>query len=70
MDHVVPLSVYRTWETQFLVLACRPCNDAKADSFPLLIAAQLAPGRIAPALWLLLARLSEAALPAEFEVAA
>jgi hypothetical protein len=31
MDHVVPYSVYRTWSASALVLACQPCNHAKAD---------------------------------------
>ncbi|GAA2789101.1 HNH endonuclease [Streptomyces showdoensis] len=31
MDHVVPISLYRTWSVSALVLACLPCNRAKAD---------------------------------------
>ncbi|MEU5218893.1 HNH endonuclease [Streptomyces sp. NPDC020807] len=31
MDHVVPYSIYRTWSANALVLACHPCNHAKAD---------------------------------------
>ncbi|MFF0429383.1 HNH endonuclease [Streptomyces sp. NPDC004520] len=31
MDHVVPYSLYRTWSANALVLACQPCNHAKAD---------------------------------------
>ncbi|MFI0984537.1 HNH endonuclease [Streptomyces exfoliatus] len=31
MDHVVPISLYRTWSANALVLACQPCNHAKAD---------------------------------------
>ncbi|WP_407838492.1 HNH endonuclease [Streptomyces sp. DSM 116496] len=38
MDHVVPVSLYRTWSASALVLACLPCNRGKADRFPLLIA--------------------------------
>ncbi|MFD3807425.1 HNH endonuclease [Streptomyces sp. NPDC058619] len=38
LDHVVPVSVLRTWSAGHLVLACPPCNHAKADRFPLLIA--------------------------------
>ncbi|MFI9187325.1 HNH endonuclease [Streptomyces goshikiensis] len=38
MDHVVPISLYRTWSASALVLACLPCNRGKADRFPLLIA--------------------------------
>jgi hypothetical protein len=38
IDHVVPVSLYRTWRAEHTVLACRPCNDAKADRLPLLLA--------------------------------
>ncbi|MBM7058221.1 MULTISPECIES: HNH endonuclease [Streptomyces] len=38
LDHVVPVSLLRTWSAGALVLACRPCNHAKADRFPLSIA--------------------------------
>ncbi|MFE5806293.1 HNH endonuclease [Streptomyces sp. NPDC056491] len=38
LDHVVPIRLLRTWSAAHLVLACRPCNDAKADRFPLLMA--------------------------------
>ncbi|MFK0289337.1 HNH endonuclease [Streptomyces sp. NPDC090442] len=38
IDHVVPISLFRTWRTENLVLACRPCNEAKADRLPLSIA--------------------------------
>ncbi|MFE2553608.1 HNH endonuclease [Streptomyces sp. NPDC059355] len=38
LDHVVPIRLFRTWSADHLVLACRPCNDAKADRLPLLIA--------------------------------
>ena len=31
MDHIVPISLYRTWSASALVLACQPCNKAKAD---------------------------------------
>ncbi|MFF0556546.1 HNH endonuclease [Streptomyces sp. NPDC004266] len=31
MDHVVPISLYRTWSANALVLACQPCNHIKAD---------------------------------------
>ncbi|MFJ4013119.1 HNH endonuclease [Streptomyces sp. NPDC090026] len=31
MDHVVPISLYRTWSANALVLACQPCNRIKAD---------------------------------------
>ncbi|MFF1559802.1 HNH endonuclease [Streptomyces sp. NPDC058279] len=38
LDHVVPFHLLRTWSAGHLVLACRPCNHAKANRFPLLIA--------------------------------
>ncbi|MEU8616295.1 HNH endonuclease signature motif containing protein [Streptomyces sp. NPDC048623] len=38
MDHVVPISLYRTWSANALVLACEPCNRAKADRLFLSIA--------------------------------
>lgn len=38
MDHVVPISLYRTWSANALVLACQPCNQAKADRLFLSIA--------------------------------
>ncbi|WP_236241416.1 HNH endonuclease [Streptomyces sp. CC228A] len=38
MDHVVPYSLYRTWSASALVLACQPCNHAKADRLFLSIA--------------------------------
>ncbi|MFB6837089.1 HNH endonuclease [Streptomyces sp. NPDC056361] len=38
MDHVVPISLYRTWSANALVLACQPCNHAKADRLFLSIA--------------------------------
>ncbi|MFI1095003.1 HNH endonuclease [Streptomyces sp. NPDC020917] len=41
IDHVVPLSLYRTWRVEHTVLACLSCNDRKADRLPLLIALQL-----------------------------
>ncbi|MEF9884375.1 HNH endonuclease [Streptomyces sp. P9-A4] len=31
MDHVVPISLHRTWSVNALVLACQPCNHVKAD---------------------------------------
>lgn len=37
-DHVVPVSLYRTSSVGALVLACRPCNLAKADRLPLSLA--------------------------------
>ncbi|MFD5349371.1 HNH endonuclease [Streptomyces anulatus] len=38
LDHVVPVSLLRTWSAGALVLACRPCNQAKADRLPLSLA--------------------------------
>ncbi|MYT96718.1 MULTISPECIES: HNH endonuclease [unclassified Streptomyces] len=38
LDHVVPVSLLRTWSAGALVLACRPCNQAKADRLPLSMA--------------------------------
>lgn len=38
LDHVVPVSLLRTWSAGALVLACRPCNHAKADRLPLSMA--------------------------------
>ncbi|MEU6228762.1 HNH endonuclease [Streptomyces sp. NPDC047042] len=69
MDHVVPLSLWRTWSADHLVLACRSCNEAKADRLPLSIALLLLwsadPSRptVCPADWTLLARLAHANQP-------
>ncbi|MFE9040032.1 HNH endonuclease [Streptomyces sp. NPDC007818] len=38
MDHVIPYSIHRTWSANALVLACEPCNHAKADRLFLSIA--------------------------------
>ncbi|MEV8308969.1 HNH endonuclease signature motif containing protein [Streptomyces flavidovirens] len=38
LDHVAPISLLRTWSADHLVLACRPCNSAKADRLPLSLA--------------------------------
>ncbi|QYA96813.1 HNH endonuclease [Streptomyces anulatus] len=38
LDHVVPVSLLRTWSAGALVLACRPCNHVKADRLPLSMA--------------------------------
>ncbi|MER6499248.1 HNH endonuclease [Streptomyces sp. NPDC001455] len=38
IDHIVPVSLYRTWAAVNLALACRPCNHAKADRLPLSVA--------------------------------
>ncbi|MGW2545284.1 HNH endonuclease [Kitasatospora sp. NPDC001574] len=42
LDHLVPRSVVPTWALAALVLACAPCNEAKADRAP---AALLRPAR-------------------------
>ncbi|MFF4868474.1 HNH endonuclease [Streptomyces sp. NPDC000961] len=42
MDHVVPISLYRTWSANALVLACQPCNHVKADRLFLSLALLLA----------------------------
>jgi hypothetical protein len=34
IDHLVPHCALRTWVQANLVLACRPCNQAKADRLP------------------------------------
>lgn len=38
IDHVAPLSLFPTWAAEHTVLACRSCNDRKADRLPLLFA--------------------------------
>lgn len=38
IDHVVPRCLFRTNALAHVVLACRPCNEAKADRLPLSIA--------------------------------
>ncbi|WP_432021325.1 HNH endonuclease [Streptomyces sp. 1222.5] len=63
-DHIAPVSLWRSWSLSSLVLACRPCNDAKADRFPLSLALVLLawadPTRpvVRPVDWPLLARLA------------
>ncbi|MGC4953857.1 HNH endonuclease [Actinomadura citrea] len=34
LDHLIPFSVLPTWKPAALVLACRPCNQAKGDRLP------------------------------------
>lgn len=36
-DHIVPVSLWRTWSVSALVLACRSCNTVKADRLSLLL---------------------------------
>ncbi|MFJ8252054.1 HNH endonuclease [Streptomyces sp. NPDC094466] len=38
LDHIVPVSLFRTWSVVHLTLACADCNHAKADRLPLSIA--------------------------------
>lgn len=38
MDHIVPVSLWRTWSVRALVLACLDCNRRKADRLPLSLA--------------------------------
>lgn len=37
LDHLVPRSLMNTWAQAALVLACGPCNEAKADTAPALL---------------------------------
>lgn len=48
LDHLVPYSRVPGWSQANLVLACRACNDAKADRLPqeFLRAAGLGPGLV------------------------
>ncbi|GLW34082.1 HNH endonuclease [Actinoplanes regularis] len=34
IDHLIPKSILPGWRQYNLVLACRPCNNAKADTLP------------------------------------
>jgi len=47
LDHLVPYSLVPTWRQANLVLACRACNEAKADRLP---QAFLRPSGYAPGL--------------------
>ncbi|MFD8640776.1 HNH endonuclease [Streptomyces zaomyceticus] len=38
-DHYIPRAIWRTWRQRNLVLACGPCNQAKADALPWTVAA-------------------------------
>ncbi|MFF7365026.1 HNH endonuclease [Streptomyces sp. NPDC008125] len=38
LDHIAPHSLFPTWSVVHLTLACRPCNQAKADRLPLSLA--------------------------------
>lgn len=48
-DHLVPRSLLHTWMQAALVLACRPCNKAKADRLPQEVL-RPAPGTYGPGL--------------------
>ncbi|WP_079190764.1 HNH endonuclease [Streptomyces acidiscabies] len=38
LDHIVPVSLWRSWSVTSLTLACHDCNHRKADRFPLSLA--------------------------------
>lgn len=42
IDHLIPKSVMPGWKQFNLVLACRPCNEAKADQLPQVFLRQVA----------------------------
>lgn len=46
LDHIVPASLHRSWSVTALALACRSCNDAKADRLPLSMALLLLPSTL------------------------
>ncbi|WP_062207534.1 HNH endonuclease [Streptomyces sp. NBRC 109706] len=41
LEHIAPFSLFPTWRAVHLVLACRPCNDRKANHLSLLLALTL-----------------------------
>jgi 5-methylcytosine-specific restriction endonuclease McrA len=49
VDHLIPRSELLTWRLAALVLACEPCNAAKADTLPSLLL-RPAPGTYGPGL--------------------
>jgi 5-methylcytosine-specific restriction endonuclease McrA len=55
LDHYVPFSLWRENKPRNIVLACRPCNERKADALPLTLAwlllryAEQLPDQYAPA---------------------
>jgi 5-methylcytosine-specific restriction endonuclease McrA len=69
IDHVVPYALWRTWSATALCLACRDCNERKANRLPLSLALVLLrwsqPDRptLTPTLWPLLARLATTLRP-------
>lgn len=38
LDHIVPVSLWRTWSVTALMLACLDCNHRKGDRLPLSLA--------------------------------
>jgi 5-methylcytosine-specific restriction endonuclease McrA len=42
IDHLIPQSVLPGWRQFNLVLACRPCNNAKGDTLPQVFLRQVA----------------------------
>ena len=42
IDHLIPRSVLPGWRQFNLVLACKPCNNAKADTLPQVYLRQVA----------------------------
>jgi 5-methylcytosine-specific restriction endonuclease McrA len=84
IDHVVPVSLFPTWRLEHTVLACHPCNQAKADRLPLTLAVVLTAwsrsadasadctppvGRLTRADWTTLARLAHTAESAHWTAA-
>jgi 5-methylcytosine-specific restriction endonuclease McrA len=49
VDHLIPRSLLYTWAQAALVLACGPCNEAKADVLPQALL-RPAPGQFGPGL--------------------
>lgn len=49
VDHLIPRSLVHTWAQAALVLACHPCNEAKADQLPQTLL-RPAPGAFGPGL--------------------
>ncbi|MET8725505.1 HNH endonuclease [Streptomyces misionensis] len=49
VDHLIPRSLVHTWAQAALVLACGPCNEAKADVLPQALL-RPAPGQFGPGL--------------------
>lgn len=62
LDHYIPHCLWPTNKPRNLVLACAPCNQAKADRLPLFLAVVLCPPEDSPAgpVWRWLACLAHA----------